>query len=126
MRLKSKTHERAKYELIGRGAMTPEYFWERINKVCKEEEVTLRAVSRYVGLNEGYLQNTKKKKNSLPPPIKLIKFRKFFTDDEMFEALRAYELLPKEADNFLLELNVSKEVRERYRLKRKIQRGVNL
>ena len=42
--------------------MTPEYFWEKINKFRKEENMTLRAVSRYVGLPETYLQNLKNKK----------------------------------------------------------------
>jgi transcriptional regulator with XRE-family HTH domain len=106
--------------------MTPEYFWEKINKFRKEENMTLRAVSRYVGLPETYLQNLKNKKNNFPTPTKLMKFKGFFTDDELFEALRSYELLPKEADSFLLELKVSNNVRLKNRLKRKIQRGVSL
>lgn len=106
--------------------MTPEYFWEKINTFRKEEDMTLRAVSRYVGLPDTYLQNLKNKKNNFPTPTKLIKFREFFTDDEMFEALRSYELLPKEADSFLLELKVSKDIRLKNRLKRKMQRGVSI
>lgn len=106
--------------------MTPEYFWAKIEKFRKEEDMSLRAVSRYVGLPSTYLQNVKSKKNNFPTPTKLMKFRALFTDDELFEALRSYELLPKEADSFLLELKISKEVRLKNRIKRKIQRGASL
>lgn len=104
--------------------MTPEYFWEKIEKFRKEEDMSLRAVSRYFGLPEPYLQNLKNKKNKFPTPTKLIKFRDLFTDDELFEGLRAYESLTPNVDNFLLELKVSKDIRLKNRLKCKIQRGV--
>uniref|UniRef100_UPI00359C759C helix-turn-helix domain-containing protein n=1 Tax=Lactococcus garvieae TaxID=1363 RepID=UPI00359C759C len=106
--------------------MTPEYFWEKIEKFRKEKNMSLRAVSRYFGLPDTYLQNLKNKKNSFPTAIKLIKFRELFTDDEMFENLRAYESLTPNAENFLLGLKVSKDARLKSRLKRKMQRGVNV
>lgn len=104
--------------------MPPEYFWEKIEKFRKEKNMSLRAVSRYFGLPDTYLQNLKNKKNSFPTAMKLIAFRELFTDDEMFEALRAYDRLTPNADNFLLGLKVSKDARLKNRLKRKIQRGV--
>ena len=107
-----------------RKKMPPEYFWEKIEKFRKEKNMSLRAVSRYFGLPDTYLQNLKNKKNSFPTAIKLIKFRDLFTDDEMFEALRAYESLTPNVDNFLMELKVSKDIRLKNRLKCKIQRGV--
>ncbi|XHB95550.1 hypothetical protein AAFF39_00210 [Lactococcus garvieae] len=106
--------------------MTLKSFWEKLDKYCEENHVSYYGICKDRGLSPTYLKCLKSRFTSFPSPLKLMKLKGILTDDEMFEILREREKLSGEADDFLMSLKVSKEVRMKNRIKRQIQRGVSL
>jgi hypothetical protein len=103
--------------------MSNERFWNIIDTYCEKNNMSIRGLCRFVGFRDGYLANVRSRKGrNIPSQEKIIKMAEIFTTDEMFEVLISFEKLTKEAEDLLLSLNLSKEMRIRNRIKRKLQR----
>ncbi len=103
--------------------MTDEQFWSIIDRYCKKNNMSMRWLSQSFGFKPNYLTNVRSRNGcNIPSQEKLIKMAKIFTTDEIFEVLVSLEKLTNETDDFLLSLDLSKDIRIINRIKRKIQR----
>lgn len=101
--------------------MTLEYFWNVVNSYCKREEIGYTTLSLRMGFSSSYFNGLKKRKK-LPTPQKMFELRELFTDDEIFKVLIKDDSESIDLDVYIMELNISKEMKLKNRQKRKVYR----
>lgn len=102
--------------------LTKKEFWRIIEKDRKKKGMTRREYSRSLGLPPGYLQSLKGTP-FLPVPEKMLAFIGLIDNDTIYEQCLSFDMVTTHADDILAELEVSKECKQRIRLKRKMKRG---
>lgn len=101
--------------------MTLEYFWNVIDSYCKKEEIGYTTLSLRMDFSPSYFNGLKKRKR-LPTPHKMFELRELFTDDEIFDVMIKDDSATIDLDDYIMELNVSKEMKLKNRQKRKVYR----
>ena len=103
-------------------------FWDLLDKYLKENNLSLNRLNTKLEFGVGYLKN-KKNDLKIPSAKKMMMFKNILSDDVLYELITTFCVTPtnlhdiREVDNFILSLKISKEMREKQRLRRKLQRA---
>ncbi|MDA2881611.1 hypothetical protein PEG85_11855 [Lactococcus cremoris] len=105
-------------------------FWDLIDKYLKENNMSLTQLNNELCFRPGYLK-VRKDRHKIPSAIKMVKLKNILSDDVLYELITTFCVLPtslhdiREVDDFILSLEISKEMREKQRMRRKLQRTTN-
>ena len=110
--------------------MTLEEFWENVDEYLEVNDLKLNQLNKKLGFRHNYLGCLRLRKGRLGIK-KLVKFKGILSDDVLYEAAMTVCLEPSNPEtielmeNFIVSLKISKELREKQRLRRRLMRENN-